>query len=330
MHESIMKNKSTKRSRGRDLARRVMKIFLVEGAEDFGCDKIKEVIDSIPVELKPAGLAFVSNLSGMLSTICMPVTIASASAQQWRYRQILMAERIRYKGRLSGAGRTEKETNELAQKRFKDELSSKDGVDRITDATSEFLLHLHNDSLVKEAAAELLLQGIVLAWGAVEILARDVLEATVNAKPIIGKQLLDSPEGRKIYQIKAIDLETLAKFDFNVSNNFGSIIVQFQDFSKLSVIRTTYESMYQNNNKLRDILRSKDLWILNQRRHLIVHNRSVADRRYIDSTGDSISTGDKLKITPRDIEKYLSLVQAVGIEIINAARTSFVVSSSGT
>lgn len=320
----MMKNKLRKRSRGKDLSKQVMEIFLVEGAEDFKFIKIKEILTSVPADLKPAGLAFVSNLSGMVSTICMPVTIALASAQQWRYKQILIAERIR------GADRAEAKTRAIAEKRFKDEMDSKKGIDIISDTACDFLLHLHHNSAVKEAASELLLQGIVLAWGAVEILARDVFEATVNARPLLGKQLLDSPDGRKLYQIKAIDLETLAKHDFNISGKMGSILVQFQDLSKLSVMRTTFESLYPSNTKLRNILRSKHLWILNQRRHLIVHNRSVADQRYIDNTGDIISVSQKLRITPKYIEECISLVQSVGVDIINTARTSIETKNIGT
>ena len=66
-------------------------------------------------------------------------------------------------------------------------------------------------------------------------------------------------------------------------------------------------------------MNSKDLWMLSQRRHLIVHNRGVVDHRYNKQTGETYKEGQRLYVPPTDIELYVTLVRDIGIAILEAA-----------
>jgi hypothetical protein len=66
------------------------------------------------------------------------------------------------------------------------------------------------------------------------------------------------------------------------------------------------------------VLGHKDLWILNQRRHLIVHRRGVIDREYLEKTGETLEIGDLLTVTPQEITGYFGRVRDAGVAILDA------------
>jgi hypothetical protein len=79
-------------------------------------------------------------------------------------------------------------------------------------------------------------------------------------------------------------------------------------------------SLFQKAEALRALLGSDDLWVLSQRRHLIVHNRGVVDRKYIEQTGATDEEGKPLRLRPRDIERAIGLVRDAGYALLLAAQ----------
>ena len=317
MHGETVTTNVKKSIRGKkDPREKVKRYFLAANAKSVENQRLKKIAAKVPVAIKPAASAFVANVAGAVSTICIPFTMALSSTQRWRYNQLYIAERIRITDEEFGAKKAEAEARSRAEKRIADEVKSKDAIEKLGLALCDFLLHMHSNPEVVEASAELLRQGAVLIWGALETLARDIFESTINAKPLLAKRVLDSPECRKLFQIKAIDFDTLAKFNFDVSGRIGSILVQLHDLSNLPAIKVIFGALSPSSSKLRSALSSKNLWILNQRRHLIVHNRSIVDQRYIENTGERLRLGQKLLLEPKDLLGYISLVQEVGAEIL--------------
>jgi hypothetical protein len=68
---------------------------------------------------------------------------------------------------------------------------------------------------------------------------------------------------------------------------------------------------------LKDALEQKEMWVLNQRRHLIVHRRGIVDASYIANTGDALALGAELTISPNELERYLTLVADTGVKMID-------------
>ena len=62
-------------------------------------------------------------------------------------------------------------------------------------------------------------------------------------------------------------------------------------------------------------LSDRDLWLLFQRRHLIVHRRGIVDSAYIAATGEDLLVGTEMSITPRDFEIYINAVLGAAITI---------------
>lgn len=65
-------------------------------------------------------------------------------------------------------------------------------------------------------------------------------------------------------------------------------------------------------------LRNPKLWLLQQRRHLIVHRRGVVDKQYLEKTGEKLNVGEQLLPTPAEIEEYFKDACDAAIALIKA------------
>ena len=313
---------SRREKEGPSVRDRVMGIFLVPGAEAFDTRQLRDLSNSLPACFSGPAMAFLASLEASVSVLCLPTCLAMASAEEWRFRQLHIAERIRAGTDPDFDADSPKESAAIEKARhlFAEEMASKETINHLADHACAFLLSQHSQPHVADAAAGLLLQGVVLVWSAFEVLARDVFEAIVNARPALGRALLESVDGKRLFQVKAIDLNTLARYSFDLSKCMGSVLSEFRDLSDLAAIRGVLSSLLPNAELLRTLLGSKDLWVLSQRRHLIVHNRGVVDRKYIEQTGATDEEGKRLRLQPADIELYVGLVRDLGCALLAAAQ----------
>jgi len=58
--------------------------------------------------------------------------------------------------------------------------------------------------------------------------------------------------------------------------------------------------------------------MLSQRRHLIVHQRGIVDRRYLENTNDTQQIGERLLVSPDELLGYIVLVQNSGASLLTA------------
>jgi hypothetical protein len=98
----------------------------------------------------------------------------------------------------------------------------------------------------------------------------------------------------------------------------GDILSQAHDLGNLVAIRQVYAALFPEDSLLRDSLSERDLWMLNQRRNLIVHNRGVVDAKYLAVTGESCAVGSQLVTSPLDLERALDKVCSTGPTLIRA------------
>lgn len=299
----------------------VMDIFLVPGSQKCNTDELHALSKSLPELLTNAAKGFISNFEGAISIVCFPTTLAMASAQEWRYRQLLIAERIRH-GTSSISkpdSPAEKEARMKADQRFAEEMNSQEQIENLGESACMFLLAQHSQANVAEAAADLLRQGIVLMWSAFELLARDVFEIVVNCRPDLGLLLLDTADGKRLFQIKAIDLDTLSKYSFDLSKSMGSILSECRDLSDLASIKSVLNGLFRGETNLTALLNSPELWVLAQQRHLVVHNRGIVDRKYLHQTGSTLAEGERLLLRPSDVEKSFGMIKNLGLELLTNA-----------
>lgn len=162
----------------------------------------------------------------------------------------------------------------------------------------------------------------VAVWGALEVLAQDVFVTLLNLNPASAVKLLTHERTKQLFQLKAIPLDMLSSYDFDVSECLGDILIRYRSVDTIPVMKAVFSVLLPESETLREALEQKDLWILNQRRHLVVHGRGIVDADYISKTGDTPTLGSELFIAPDDLERYLNVTANVGLELITEACTA--------
>ena len=168
------------------------------------------------------------------------------------------------------------------------------------------------------APAELLRQGTVLTWSALEVLAQDLFVAVLNARPALTVSLIKAETARRYFSFRELSIEVLAEVGFNVSDKMGEMFARERSIDNVAGMKAAFLSIAPDCPRLRDALAERELWTLNQRRNLIVHRRGLVDAVYIANTGDVTPVGSQLRISPTDLERYIVLVSNTGIELLAA------------
>ena len=270
--------------------------------------------------LADVAAAFRRNLQAVISTAAVPFWLASAGVQHLRWQQLATAERIRAQTLIEG-GTPEDEADRvalgIARERLAGELLSEPKIfgDRVLDSLRAAL----EEGVFAEGASELLRQCTVLAWSALEVLAQEVFTEILNASPMLATRLYADETTKRLFPWKSIIFENLMKHDFDLSRKMGQVLLELRAVDTVPVMRAVFSALFPNADDLREAFGDKSLWILNQRRHLIVHKRGVVDREYLDKTGADLQVGQQLRVSTSDLEQHLDVVVIVGCKLLISA-----------
>ncbi len=197
-------------------------------------------------------------------------------------------------------------------------VHSDEGQDVLLRHTLGFLESLRSDESLVGAAEEIILQGLVLCWGAFEVFARDCFMAHLNANPSRALALQEDPVAKRRFELSKISLETLAAHGFDLSGRMGTLLAQQQDLSDVYSIKAVYQALFPTNEELRATLETPDLRLLSLRRNLIVHRRGVIDETYAATTNCSRQIGERLRLTPGDLDVHIRTTMKTATSILAA------------
>jgi len=317
-------DRSTKDDELDALRQRATSVFFIPLDENQLFSPLALAITGVGEPFAHVAQAFRANIAGLLSTIATPFTLANASAIGRSWQRIHTAERIRSLP-LSGEDMSEdaesrREHEALARGREKmDEfMKSAEGGKVLIRDTLTFLDHVHLDESLASAASELLLQGILLAWGGFEVLARDSFIAYLNVNPDRSLSLQSDPITKRRFEMSKVPLETLAAHKFNLSERMGTLFAQQQDLSDVCSIKAAYAALFPADCQLRDALNDPDLRVLSLRRNLIVHQRGAVDEAYLGATKCTQHLGERLQVHPDEVEAHLRTVVNAAAAILRA------------
>jgi len=314
-------------SRSVDLLLRARAQFASPPLEDELFAPLTEVVSTLSEPFIEIGKAFRANIDGLLSTVSIPYRLAYTSSFNAHWQRIRLAEGIRSLKLTPEPDETDealelrREEHALAIARPKMDsfVRSLEGQELLLADTVGFLESLRSDESLVEAANELILQGVVLCWGAFEVLARDSFIAHLNASPVRTLTLLADPVAKRRFELSKVSLETLAANGFNLSARMGNLLAEQQDLSDVLSIKAAYEALFPANFEVRDALNDPDLRILSLRRNLIVHRRGIIDATYAASANCAQQQGLRLKISPDDLDVHLRTVSLTAARILRAA-----------
>jgi len=284
--------------------------------------EIDQVLPTLAPDFHGPAEAFRRNLESVISTTALPFQMATSAVLQRRFQQLNIAERIRARAHIDESGEVpdsaQREAVEIARARFEEEKKAPDSANRVGDQVLADLVGLASHNAFGSAAFELLRQGTVLVWGALEVLAQDLFVVFVNQRPGAALDLMRDERTKRYFQLRDIPLDTLAEYDFDLSEKLGDVIVRDKAIDNLPTIRATFDVLAPGNEAMRTALAEDDLWNLNQRRHLIVHRRGIVDSAYLQKIGDVVAIGSDLRVSPKELERYLELVRTAGLSMLRA------------
>jgi len=146
--------------------------------------------------------------------------------------------------------RRDREALVQAKPKMESFLRSTEGRDALIGDTLGFLERLRTNDSLAGAANELILQGLVLCWGAFEVLARDCLIEYLNANPSRAMILLEDPMAKRRFELSKVSLETLAAHNFDLSSRMGTLLAQQQDLSDVYSVKAVYGALFASNGEL--------------------------------------------------------------------------------
>ena len=299
---------------------------------DPTASEIKCAAEETPEWIAAPAKVFLENIKAAVITAKIPYTFAITSILTARFRLLKIRHRIlverdalttikdidREKTPEEQSGQ-DLAAHERALKEFLEDQKDPAAKSQIKNEWCTVLIDGLQDKQMEPAAKELLRQAVVMIWGAFEVLCRDIFVGHLNKNPIEVQKLTADSDTKKIFQAKAIGLEELSAYGFDVSKNLGDVFANTHDLSSLGAIKQTFNVLFPTNQGLHDQLRSQKLWTLHQRRHLIVHRRAVVDKQYLEKTGEQIEVGQQLTPTPAEVEEYIKLVCQAACALIKAA-----------
>jgi hypothetical protein len=274
------------------------------------------LIKSLPEHCRLPAEALKRNLRATALTATIPYQMAFASVWRRNYDFTVLLEKL--EGGRNIHARAEK-------KHLRNMLSVKNRK-RHAD-------HIHavmNDYLrmeeIRFAAAELIRQCTVQTWSALEVFASDIFVSLLNAKSTLALALIGDEKAKKLFQLKGIPLEVLSEYNFDLTSKMGTLLAGYHPIDTIPSMKAVFGAVLPNRKAINRALSIRELWLLFQRRHLIVHRRGIVDSSYLSSTGDKVALGSVIHISPDVLETYINVVieaaTAIGVGATAELRSS--------
>jgi hypothetical protein len=306
------------------IAKEVDQLFVIPASTDSLLAPIGALIPKAPLPLAQSVEAFCSSVRSVVLTAGLPYVFALTAARR-RRRQLLQCA-AELESALESDGRKSErpiidaqDAHADADRRLTELEESRSGRDALNHEACHLLLSFATDDELGEALAQLILQAVVLTWSAFEVLSRDIFRTHLNCTPGAYTELSADADIRKRFDLSRVSIERVADFGFDLSSRLGDLLVEQNDLADLGGIKATFTALFPSDSRLRGALSERDLWLLFQRRSVIVHRCGITDQRYLDASGDQQPIGRRLAVRPRELKKHLESVTAAANTMISAA-----------
>lgn len=305
------------------VADELTKHFLVPFSLEDETRAIRDLLPLLPLEFRVIAETFIDRLRATIQTTAAPFLLANQAAHDKQCQRFSMAERIRARsiGREPNEteGELEARRNQaagvIANSKMVAFSKSQDGIDSLVLETARFLLYLHETPEIQSVAREILLQGTVAAWSALEMLVGDELTLLLDSRPDLVTKLLSDQSAKRKFELPKLNVDDLASRGFDLSKQMGRLLFEERDLSSLPTLKCACEALI-DSSCLREKLAAPAAWRLNQNRHLIVHRRGTVDEEYLRKTGAKLNVGDQLVVSPAEFEELLLHALSIGSEFL--------------
>lgn len=283
--------------------------------------ELEAAVANLNATVKPIGMAFLSNIRRVESTLSMPFTFAYSAISQQLYQSISAKERIRsLLINVAVPPNDLDETRRIAaldatQEKMKEYVESENGRYAIVNQTAKFLVRSLEDFESIESSQSLIDQSIISLWSAHEVLLRDYIETMLNNDSAMAVAFMSDSRHRKRFNLDRVGYDTLIECGLNLSDKIGSLAISQGGTLDFPSIRTVFDTIHPENSELRDALSQKDIWLLYQLRHLMAHRGGIIDSDFIKNTGLELKLGDRYSLTAWKMGRLHQSVISVGIKL---------------
>jgi hypothetical protein len=178
-------------------------------------------------------------------------------------------------------------------------------------------------------------QACVLAWGSFETFCKEVFIASLNQRPDLFGIISKNQKLRDRFPVAQSSWPSiLESARYDLTGKLGTIIASDRDFSSPQLLKDLFPILFADFGAKEELLKefeSQDLWILGNRRHLIVHRCGIVDAEYMRKCNDSSQKlGCVLTLKGSDIEKTFATVARCAVYLYAVARRCWLTSHSET
>lgn len=300
------------------------KVFLVPFSIENESQQYRDYAQCLNIDLRSIAETFIDRLHATIQTTSAPFLLANQAAHDKHYQGFSMGARIRAlsidakydESKEELEARQKDGARKIANAKMDAFSKSEEGIDLLVAETARFLLHLHSSSAIQVVAREILLQGIVSTWSALEMLVGDALTILLDSHPELVTKLLSDQNAKRKFELPKINIDDLACRGFDLSNQMGKLLLGERDLSNIATLKCACDAL-MDSECLREKISDPKAWRLNQNRHLIVHRRGVVDDEYLRKTGAKLKIGDQLTVSPNEFEVLLRHALSIGSEFVS-------------
>jgi hypothetical protein len=288
----------------------------------------------LPDHLAPVYASFEANLASTVSVLVLPLQSAVAHLAMPRLDVLAPAHDVSYAEKALRAcawlleevrqGHEYRRALSNVRLRLREVddpvATAGEAFDLLTDWFDSFARY----EILRTSHHELLKQGLVLTWTALEVFSFDLFRSHLNAHPQSVQKLLADREARRALDIRDVRLESLSEYGFNLADAMGDFIIdQYGGHFRHNLfgIKALYGALFGADEDVRSALDEPDLRLLQFRRNLIVHQSGRADRTYLQQSGEMLEPGAEIQVRPVEVLRSL-------ITVARAARALAVAASS--
>ncbi|MEE8171124.1 MAG: hypothetical protein V3T70_11315, partial [Phycisphaerae bacterium] len=162
-----------------------------------------------------------------------------------------------------------------------------------------------------------------MSWTAFECVAKDTWVACLDAgNTTAGHRAIRSLSNKDAVgglAAKHINIEMLAKHNFDIRNRLGTVLADKFDFTGMDGIRRAYRSAFAQNASELGFLDVADLDQLQSYRNLIVHRGGIADEAFTKRTATSLAVGDRVVLSGDLVAAFVESAVRSGVELLKFA-----------
>ncbi|HEX2912426.1 MAG TPA: hypothetical protein VH186_16580 [Chloroflexia bacterium] len=260
---------------------------------------------------------FKANINNVAGLLTLPAQMVKIGYITYAIRKSIEESKL--------TSKTEQEA--FIKQYFKNHLGEENTRKILEIAFSEIQAHLEVEDKLTNDWQSFLYAALLQSWTAFESLANDMWVGVLNAYPgnLAQRALADkaNKEQQAIEGLsqKQINIDMLARYGYDLRSVMGTLLKDKFDLTGVNGLKKAYLTVFVNRDndlkaKITEILGDKDLYNLEQMRHVLTHRGGLVDENYISNVKSPLIVGEKIELDMEKVVFYLNTAIKSGIKLL--------------